>query len=144
MIYVYNETTIINGKQIKLTPDEKKKIEKFHKSRIAFAFLNDGRCVINVNDVKEHKVCLKEDFGISFEEFEHLNRGYIKPGRIVFYKTLAFVPIENITKKLFRLYLKKALELFGSGEYEIWNGLEIGPLGQEWEPIHRIGTVFIG
>lgn len=139
----YNETTIINGKQIKLTSDEKKEVEKFHKSRIAFAFLNDGQCVINVNDVREHKVYLKEDFGISFEEFEHLIRGFIKLGRIVFYRTLAFFPIENITKETLSIVSGKALEFFGSGEYEIWNGLEIGQLGQEWEPIHRIGTVFI-
>ena len=82
-----NETTIINGKQIALTPKEKKMVDEFHKSRIAFAFLDDGRCAINVKDVREHKIYLQEDFGISFDEFENLTRGYIKPGRIIFYKT---------------------------------------------------------
>lgn len=133
----YNETTVVNGKQITLTAQEKKGVDEFHKSRIAFAILNDGRCAINVNDVREHKIYLKEDFGISFEEFENLVRGFIKPGRIVFYKTLGFIPIETISEEILSIVSEKALEFFGSGEYEIWNGLEIGKLGEEWKPIQK-------
>lgn len=139
----YNETTIINGKQITLTPEEKKGVEEFHKSRIAFAFLNDGNCAINIKDVREHKIYLQEDFGISFDEFENLTRGYIKPGRIVFYKTSEFIPIENITEKVLSVISEKALEFFGPGKYEIWNGLKIGNLGEEWKPIQRKGFIFI-
>ncbi len=139
-----NETTIINGKQIALTPKEKKMVDEFHKSRIAFAFLDDGRCAINVKDVREHKIYLQEDFGISFDEFENLTRGYIKPGRIVFYKTLEFVPIESITEEVLSIVSEKALEFFGSGKYEIWNGLKIGKPGEEWEPIQRKGFIFVG
>lgn len=139
----YNETTIINGKQITLTPEEKKGVEEFHKSRIAFAFLNDGNCAINIKDVREHKIYLQEDFGISFDEFENLTRGYIKPGRIVFYKTSEFIPIENITEKVLSVISEKALEFFGPGKYEIWNGLKIGNLGEEWKPIQRKGFIFV-
>ncbi len=139
----YNETTIINGKQITLTPEEKKGVEEFHKSRIAFAFLNDGSCAINIKDVREHKIYLQEDFGISFDEFENLTRGYIKPGRIVFYKTSEFAPIENITEKVLSVISEKALEFFGPGKYEIWNGLKIGNLGEEWKPIQRKGFIFV-
>ena len=138
-----NETTIINGKQIALTPKEKKMVDEFHKSRIAFAFLDDGRCAINVKDVREHKIYLQEDFGISFDEFENLTRGYIKPGRIVFYKTSEFAPIENITEKVLSVISEKALEFFGPGKYEIWNGLKIGKPGEEWKPIQRKGFIFI-
>ena len=106
----HNETTIKNGKQIILTSEEKTKVDEFHKSRIAFAFLNDGRCAINVKDVREHKTYLQEDFGISFDEFENLTRGYIKPGRIVFYKTSGFIPIESITEKVLSIVSEKALE----------------------------------
>ena len=139
----YNETTIINGKQITLTPEEKKGVEEFHKSRIAFAFLNDGNCAINIKDVREHKIYLQEDFGISFDEFENLTRGYIKPGRIVFYKTSEFIPIENITEKVLSVISEKALEFFGPGKYEIWNGLKIGKPGEEWKPIQRKGFIFV-
>lgn len=139
----YNETTIINGKQITLTPEEKKGVEEFHKSRIAFAFLNDGNCAINIKDVREHKIYLQEDFGISFDEFENLTRGYIKPGRIVFYKTSEFIPIENITEKVLSVISEKTLEFFGPGKYEIWNGLKIGNLGEEWKPIQRKGFIFV-
>lgn len=139
----YNETTIINGKQITLTPEEKKGVEEFHKSRIAFAFLNDGSCAINIKDVREHKIYLQEDFGISSDEFENLTRGYIKPGRIVFYKTSEFAPIENITEKVLSVISEKALEFFGPGKYEIWNGLKIGNLGEEWKPIQRKGFIFV-
>ena len=140
----HNETTIINGKQITLTPEEKKGVEEFHKSRIAFAFLNDGSCAINIKDVREHKIYLQEDFGISFDEFENLTREFIKPGRIVFYKTSEFIPIESITEKVLSIVSEKALEFFGSGKYEIWNGLKIGKPGEEWEPIQKKGFIFVG
>ena len=71
----YNEVTIINGKQITLTPKEQKEVGTFHKSRIAFAILSDGKCAVNIKDIREHRVYLQEDFGISFEEFENLVRG---------------------------------------------------------------------
>lgn len=139
----YNEETIINGKQITLTPKEQKEVERFHESRIAFALLNDGRCAINIKDKREHRIYLQEDFGIPFEEFENLIRGYIKPGRIVFYKTSGFHPIDNISEKILSIISEKALELFGSGKYEIWNGLKIDKFGKEWQPIQKHGFIWI-
>lgn len=139
----YNEVTIISGKQITLTSKEQKEVGTFHKSRIAFAILSDGKCAVNIKDIREHRVYLQEDFGISFEEFENLVRGYIKPGRIVFYKTSGFYPIDNISEKILSIVSEKALEFFGSGKYEIWNGLKIGKFGEEWQPIQKHGFVLI-
>ena len=141
---VYNETTVVDGKEIILTAEEKKGVDEFHKSRVAFAILNDGRCAINVKDIREHKVYLQEDFWVSFEEFETLVRGFIKPGRIVFYKTLSFIPIENISEEILDIISGKAMEFFGAGKYEIWNGLKIGKLGEEWEPVEKKGSISVG
>ena len=73
----YNKTTSVNGKEIILTREEKSAVDEFHMSRIAFAILSDGWCAINFDDARDRQVYLKDDFGISFEEFEHLTRGYI-------------------------------------------------------------------
>ena len=123
----YNKTTSVNGKEIILTREEKSAV----------------RCAININDAREHKVYLKDDFGISFEEFEHLTRGYIKPGRLVFYTSLNFLPVKDISEEMVNLLTEKALEFFGPGKYEIWNGLKIGRLGEEWEAIEIKGTVLV-
>lgn len=139
----YNKATSVNGKEIILTREEKSAVDEFHKSRIAFAFLSDGRCAININDAREHKIYLKDDFSISFEEFEHLTRGYIKPGRLVFYTSLNFLPVKDISEEMVNLLTEKALEFFGPGKYEIWNGLKIGRLGEEWEAIEIKGTVLV-
>jgi hypothetical protein len=139
----YNETTTVKGKQITLTSEEQLAVEKFHTGRLAFAILNDGRCAINAKDPREHKVYLQEDFGISAEEFDTLIRGYIKTGRIVFYKTLDFIPVEAISKEILDAVSEKALEFFGAGKYEIWNGLKVGKLGQEWPPIQIRGIVSV-
>ena len=41
------------------------------------------------------------------------------------------------------LLTEKALEFFGPGKYEIWNGLKIGRLGEEWVAIEIKGTVLV-
>ncbi len=139
----YNQVTTIDDKEIWLTAEEKKQVDNFHKSRIAFAFLSDGRCALNIHDVREHKIYLQEDFGVSFAEFENLIRGFIIRGRIVFYKSSAFLPIENISPQHFAVVYEKAVEFFGKGEYEVWNGLKVGKLGEQWQPIQKMKNVFL-
>lgn len=141
---VYNEITVLDGKEVLLSREEKAKVDEFHMSRVAFAILKDGSCAINVKDVREHRVYLQEDYGVSFEEFENLVRGFIKFGRIVFYKTLSFTPIENIPEEVIKMVAEVALNFFGAGEYEIWNGLKISKLGEEWEPVQKKGIVKVG
>lgn len=139
----YNQQTVVQGRLITLTPEEKLYVEAFHQSRVAFAFLKDGTCALNVKDKREHKVYLKEDFGVSEEEFETLTRGYIKSGRIVFYKTLNFLPVENLSTEVLKTVSEKAFTFFGSGKYEIWNGIQVGQLGQEWPPVQKCGVLFL-
>lgn len=140
----YNKNTIINGKNINLTGQESKMVASFHKSRIAFVFLNDEQCVININDQREHRVYLQEEYNISTPEFEQLNRGYIKAGKIVFYKTSSFNKIDNISPTMLKSVLQIAKQYYGLGKYEIWNGLKIGKIGEEWNtPLEIVSVINI-
>lgn len=140
---MYNERTIINGNDVKLTEEEQTNVTKFHKSRIAFAVIekdNDYVLAMNINDPREHRVYLKEDFNVDDEMFETLVRGYIKPGKINIYVSSHFykVPSERINDKLLNDLLEVALNEYGEGEYIIGNGVNVGKPGEEWPPIEII------
>lgn len=122
------------------------KAAEFHKSRIAFAIFNNGTYVITKNDEREHLVWLREDYGISDEEFETLIRGYIKPGKIMFYKSSSFLPIEN--EELLLKYIRNCigitvLQNFKAGIYTVSNGLNIGKIGEEWKAYSTPYTINI-
>ena len=147
---MYNEKTIINNQEINLTKEEQENVAKFHKSRIAFAVIfnedNTYTLALNKRDEREHRVYLKEDFGITDEVFETLLRGYIKEGKIIFYITSYFKSVKQdlITKELINELLNVAKEEFGSGKYNIGNGLAVGlPGKEEWSPMQIIDTYII-
>ena len=134
---MYNKTTIINGKNVNLSKAEQEGVTKFHKSRIAFAVIereNDYVLAMNINDPREHRVYLKEDFGVDDETFEKLVRGYIKPGKINFYVSSHFYPVskEKLTDRLISDVENVALREYGEGEYSIGNGVVVGKPGEEW------------
>lgn len=126
-----------NAKSNKSELDEMyTKAAEFHKSRIAFAILSNGEYVITKNDEREHIVWLREDYDISDEEFETLVRGYIKPGKIMFYKSSSFSPIKD--ERLLLKYIEEyigitVLQNFKEGIYSVSNGVKIGKIGEEWE-----------
>lgn len=124
----------------------KEKEKEFHKSRVAFAILHNGTYVITKNDEREHLVWLSEDYGISNEEFETIIRGYIKPGKIMFYKSSNFTPIEN--EEILLDYIEKyigitTLQNFGAGYYIVSNGVIKGNIGEEWKASSTPYTVKI-
>ena len=82
----YNKNTVINGKNINLTAQESSGAANFHKSRIAFAFLSNGQCAVNIKDQREHRVYLQEEYNLPSQEFEKLDRGYIKTAKSFFIK----------------------------------------------------------
>ena len=137
----YNKNTVINGKNINLTAQESSGAANFHKSRIAFAFLSNGQCAVNVKDQREHRVYLQEEYNLPSQEFEKLDRGYIKDGKIVFYKTSFFRKVDNISPAMLNTVLQIAKQYFGTGNYEIWNGLQVGKVGEEWNTPLEIVTV---
>lgn len=143
---MYNNRTIVNGTEVYLTKTEKEKVEIFHKSRIAFAVLeseNGYELAMNINDPREHRVYLKEDFNVDDELFETLVRGYIKPGKINFYISSSFKKVDSdkLTPKLINDVLRVACDIFGTGEYVIGNGMDITSLGEEWEPVEIIDKI---
>ena len=142
---MYNKTTIINGKNVNLSKTEQEGVTKFHKSRIAFAVIereNNYVLAMNINDPREHRVYLKEDFGVDDETFEKLVRGYIKPGKINFYVSSHFYPVpkEKLTDRLIGDIEDVALREYGEGEYSIGNGVVVGKPGEEWLPFEPIRT----
>lgn len=140
----YNKETKIGDKKISLSPEESKLITNFHNGRVAFAFLEDGALACNIHDQREHRVYLKEDFGVSDEQFEKLVRGYIKPGRIVFYKSSHFAKVDEDVINYIDTVGVLAVQSFGAGKYEIWNGVCIGNPGEEWKPMSIPHIVDLG
>lgn len=138
---IYNKKTKIGDADIELSEKETKDVSKFHKSRIAFAFLEDGTMACNVNDEREHRVYLEEDFGVDEERFQKLVRGYIKPGRIVFYKSSKFLMIDEDIMPYIEHVGVLAVQSFGHGRYEVWNGVTVGKPGDEWEPVEVLCTI---
>lgn len=134
----YNKTSIIAGKEITFTDKQRKDTATFHKSRLAFAF-KDGEPLVNLHDEREHRVYLREDFGIDDIEFETLIRGYIKPGKIIFYITSHHSEVEMVPPDFIQKCKLLAYQQYGAGTYTIHNGVHIGEPGTEWEPIKTIG-----
>lgn len=134
---------LINGKVVTLTEEEKIAGEKFHRSRVPFAWI-DKKLVFNDNagDDRDHQHWLLEDFGISVEEFETMNRGYMIESRIQLFKGSKFEPInmDDVSVTDFSSLTHKHREIFNSTEVTICNGVHVGKVGEIWEPIFTLGN----
>lgn len=133
---------LINSKIIMLSEDEKQEAEKFHKSRYAFAWVN-GKLVFNdKRDDRDHQHWLLEDFSVTIEEFENLNRGYMLPTYIQLFRGSKFSPID--TSEISVLDFKELCKIhgnkYGTDKVEVRNGVKIGKIGEVWPPISIIGT----
>ena len=130
---------LINGKEVILDIDSAIKADAFHKSRLAFAYVNETLKFNRLNDGRDHQHWLLQDFGISAKDFEGIPRGYIRPGRIQFFQGSDFRVTDYSVFKL-DILLDKYQEFFGSGNIEVCNGVHIGKVGDVWKPIDIIGT----
>ncbi len=117
-----------------LTPEEVKSAVKFHKSRVAFAELPNGKVVTLQNDPREHRDWLKEDYGINTEDSELLIRGYTKDNKIIFYKGMEFKPVNN-KQRIFEI-----VDILGeiAENKDVYDGVVIGSIGKEWKPMNKI------
>ncbi len=106
----------------------------FHLSRVAFAELPDGKIVITVDDAREHRVWLRQDFNIDDDTFEKLVRGYIKADRVVFYKGSQFKPVDNDERIL---AIAQELGSLTDGK-NIFDGVKVGNIGEEWKTLNTI------
>ena len=136
---------IINGAKQNLTEDEAKAAEKFHSTRLAFAFLGTKMKIYfcPLGDKRDHQHWLLEDFGVSPEEFEKVPRGYIKLERVQLFRGSSFEPLDMHTVgKIDRLAWQEIAaaykKQFGTGTAEAFNGVHIGNIGEVWEPVEKL------
>ena len=112
----------------------------FHTSRIMFAFPN-GEPDYRKNDPRDHATWLYEEYGVSEEEFDQTDRGYLKvltdSGKpyvqCIVYRGLDFQET-HITEKVTAWLKDLASEHFPGMTLRIYTGCVIGKVGDVWPP----------
>lgn len=132
---------IINGQTVILEDDEKEAAEKFHKKRLAFAWIH-GKLTFNenLNDDRDHQHWLLEDFGISPAEWESIPRGYMLPGKIQLFIGSDFRKLDAtaIPSTDFDLLRSKHYDRYGVSEINVYNGVFVGKVGDIWKPMEHL------
>lgn len=135
---------IINGKVIELDQEEVKRASEFHKKRIPFIIKNDT-IIVNNNkeDDRDHQHWVLEDFNIGVEEFEKIPRGYMLPDRVQLFIGSGFEAIDDIilTNKLIDELIDIHFKIFGKSNFNIYNGVKIGKIGDIWKPLNTITKI---
>jgi len=106
---------------------------EFHKSRFAFMIIND-KLLFLANSPLSHKEwfeTLKTD-----ADFDKVNRGYYKDGKIIVYK--ADFTFDNETIQVAQTYYKAICKRANSAQAELWCGVNKGKIGENWLPIKRL------
>ena len=137
---------IISKSTVELTEEEIKGAASFHKRRIAFAFVND-ECVFNTDpdDDRDHQHWICEDYGFTKEEFEKLIRGYMLPGKIFLYESSCFSEIDLAkmsVKDMFKL-LSAYKKAYREENVVLYNGVQIGVVGEEWPGKNKLATMIL-
>lgn len=117
---------------------------KYHRERIMFAVLN-GELKVAVGDERSHIDWLREDYDIGPVEFETIVRGYVKSGRVVFYKGSEFSCISSETElpASLDLVFNYLCEHNHTGQYEVCNGVTVGEIGTVWAVAKIEGTIIV-
>ncbi|HFL3696523.1 TPA: hypothetical protein ACG3QY_001633 [Clostridioides difficile] len=106
--------------------------KEFHKSRIAFAILQN-KIIYLVNSEMSHKEWLITSKFIEEKEFNEIIRGYIKHNNIYFYKGdfLTDKSVESSASEYcFKIHKENNLKL----PSKIYIGMQKGKIGDEWKP----------
>jgi hypothetical protein len=94
---------------------------KTYTGRDVFA-IYDNKCISkNVRTDIEHRIYFKNEFKVTPDYYAHLIRGYMMPGQIIFYKTNGYESIKDIPIEILHMVLKRAVEVFAHGEFQICN-----------------------
>lgn len=120
------------------------KEEQFHLSRAMFAILPSGEFVSLNSDARGHKEWLAKDYGISDEQFETIVRGYVKGSQIIGYKGSDFKHDQEVVDAM-TLHLKDIIRLLPpiTTVVNLYSGVTVGEVGEEWQPQHLIDTLEI-
>lgn len=142
-IYDFNE--ILTGKPYEDNPGAKDACETFHESRIMFAF-PDKKLAVMTNDNRDHVRWLHEDYGITEEQFEQIDRGYLRKepetGRIMclVYKGINHAST-NVTNGMVEELKELAAKYWKDTVLRVWTGCKVGKPGEIWEPISFVTDV---
>lgn len=142
-IYDFNE--ILTGKPYEDNPGAKDACETFHESRIIFAF-PDKKLAVMTNDNRDHVRWLHEDYGITEEQFEQIDRGYLRKepetGCIMclVYKGINHAPT-NVTNGMVEELKELAAKYWKDTVLRVWTGCKVGKPGEIWEPISFVTDV---
>lgn len=138
---------LINGKVVTLSDEERVAAEKFHMTRCLFGWVNGELTIVDdPEDDRDHQHWMLEDYGISPEEFENINRGYMLPFRIQLFVGSDFRPIDlnTISAKDISTLIEFHKTKYRNQIVEIFNGVKVGKVGEIWDPIERIFAVANG
>lgn len=133
---------IVNGKEIILSQAETEAAANFHKNRLPFAWVK-GDLVFNTNegDTRDHQHWLLEDYGVSIEEWELSNRGYIMDNKIQLFIGSGFEPLDfdEVTESDLRKLVAMHNKIFNRQTVKVYNGVKVGKIGEIWEPLIDLG-----
>lgn len=136
-----DKNALINGQFRELSEEEKVGAEHFHRRRLAFAWIG-GVIQFNLkrNDDRDHQHWLLEDFGITPQEFEHINRGYMMYNRIQLFKGSSFAPIEvaDILQEDLHYLQCVHKRRYGEDTVPMYSGVVVGKVGEIWPPMYEI------
>lgn len=137
---------LLNGKVVTLSDAEREAGEKFHLERIKFAWIN-GKLTFGdaPGDDRDHQHWMLEDYGISPEEFETINRGYMLPCRIQLFKGSDFrkVDMKEINAEDLNTLVEYQFLKYGSASAVVYNGVIIKEVGAVWPPIDTVFTIMV-
>ena len=146
--------TMIHGEVRTLTMEELHGATQFHRSRIPFLEIGPN-LVINLDqtDMRDHWQWASQDFQITPEQFECLDRGYMMPGRIQLFRGSSFQPIldpqaflKNHGEELLACYhciidTRPYPCMLTYSDVYCYNGVQVGEIGTIWPPIQKVARI---
>lgn len=141
-----DKRAVINKKTVFLNDNEIKNASDFHKKRVAFA-LRDKDFVFNNDpqDDRDHQHWLCEDYGMSIDEFEHVIRGYMRPGVITIYVSNSFDCVDPFHFSIGNLkqLLDEYKNVFDTETVTINNGVMVKTVGEIWPPKEELMKIVL-
>lgn len=132
----------ISKEQLDFENKTNTKEEDFHKSRIIFAVIDNS--VHWTDEPLSHDEWLSGEYNITEEEFENIPRGYIRKEqntvKIICYEGKKFEKTLITNKQLKALFMIADIQFYYD-TIEIYNGVEVGEVGEVWNGKYLINTI---
>jgi UDP-N-acetylmuramate-alanine ligase len=111
------------------------KEKEFHKSRIAFMIIQNQ--IMYLSDSTMSHLEWFESLELPNENFNDIVRGYVKNGKIIYYKG-DFEYDEDVLN-VAKSTCNQIMEETGSYGFKVYAGVTKGEIGLEWEPTVEVG-----